>query len=115
MDTSNHASEAAVRILDEQRSSMSIISQFRSRLQPKRKRPHASAAMSSSASDPHGAVVLTFKLDILSLKLFDDLYPPCDGFLHICHSEPLDRVFCSLDIPSGSFSTISTLLRRFLA
>ncbi|OJA21365.1 hypothetical protein AZE42_11434 [Rhizopogon vesiculosus] len=42
MGTSSHASEAAVRILDEQ---------------PKRKRPHASAAMIPSASDPHGAVL----------------------------------------------------------
>ncbi|OJA10427.1 hypothetical protein AZE42_10077 [Rhizopogon vesiculosus] len=54
MDTGNYASEA-VRILDEQRSSMSI-PQFHSRLQPKRKWPHVSAAPSPSASDPHGAV-----------------------------------------------------------
>ncbi|OAX40341.1 hypothetical protein K503DRAFT_768653 [Rhizopogon vinicolor AM-OR11-026] len=57
MDTSNHASEATIQILDEQCSSMSIIPQFHSRLQPKRKRPHASAATSPSALHPHGAVL----------------------------------------------------------
>ncbi|OAX31932.1 hypothetical protein K503DRAFT_33716 [Rhizopogon vinicolor AM-OR11-026] len=64
MDTSNHTSKA-VQILDEQRSSMSI-RQFHSRLQPKRKRPHASAA--------HLHQILTVRC-----YMFDDDLP---NFLH---------------------------------